>query len=175
MQDIFSIAGKVAIVTGGSRGIGEMIAAGFLGAGAKGSTSVRGRPMVCDATAKRLADEYGGECVSVPADLSQLDGIEKLFEAVQANERQLDILVNNAGATWGAPLGEFPEIGWDKVMDTNVKGIFFLTQSLLPLLEAGATARGPGAGHQHRLGGRHQDARVSTTSPTAPRRRPSTT
>ena len=142
MQDIFSIAGKVAIVTGGSRGIGEMIAAGFLASGAKVYISSR-KADVCDATAKRLVDRHGGECIAVPADLSQLDGVNTLVAAVRDNENQLDILVNNAGATWGAPLGEFPESGWDKVMDTNVKGIFFLTQALLPLLEAGATHEDP--------------------------------
>lgn len=142
MRDLFSIAGKVAIVTGGSRGIGEMIAAGFLAAGAKVYISSR-KTDVCDATAERLAAEHGGDCVSVPADLSQLDGINTLASAVQDNETEVDILVNNAGATWGAPLGEFPELGWDKVMDTNVKGIFFLTQALLPLLEAGATHEDP--------------------------------
>ena len=142
MQDIFSIAGKVAIVTGGSRGIGEMIASGFLASGAKVYISSR-KADVCDATAKRLVDRHGGECIAVPADLSQLDGVDTLVAAVGDNEDQLDILVNNAGATWGAPLGEFPEAGWDKVMDTNVKGIFFLTQALLPLLEAGASHEDP--------------------------------
>ena len=142
MLDIFSIAGKVALVTGGSRGIGEMIAAGFLASGAKVYISSR-KADVCAATAKRLAEQHGGECVSVPADLSALDGINAVTAAIGENEAQLDILVNNAGATWGAPLGEFPELGWDKVMDTNVKGVFFLTQSLLPLLEAGATHEDP--------------------------------
>ena len=142
MQDLFSIAGKVALVTGGSRGIGEMIAAGFLASGAKVYISSR-KADVCDATAQRLAEQHGGECVSVPADLSALDGINAVTAAISGHEAQLDILVNNAGATWGAPLGEFPEVGWDKVMDTNVKGIFFLTQSLLPLLEAGATHEDP--------------------------------
>ena len=142
MQDIFSIAGKVALVTGGSRGIGEMIAAGFLASGAKVYISSR-KADVCAATAQRLAEQHGGECISVPADLSALDGINAVTAAIGEHEAQLDILVNNAGATWGAPLGEFPELGWDKVMDTNVKGIFFLTQSLLPLLEAGATHKDP--------------------------------
>ena len=142
MQDIFSIAGKVALVTGGSRGIGEMIAAGFLASGAKVYISSR-KADVCNATAKRLAEQHGGECISIPADLSTLDGINAVTAAIDGNEDRLDILVNNAGATWGAPLGEFPEAGWDKVMDTNVKGIFFLTQSLLPMLEAGASHEHP--------------------------------
>ena len=142
MQDVFSIAGKVALVTGGSRGIGEMIAAGMLASGAKVYISSR-KADVCNATADRLAKIHGNECISVPADLSQLDGIDAVATAIADNETRLDILVNNAGATWGAPLGEFPEVGWDKVMDTNVKGIFFLTQKLLPLLEAAATAEDP--------------------------------
>ena len=141
-NDLFSVAGKVALVTGGSRGIGEMIAAGYLANGAKVYISSR-KAEVCDATAARLAEEYGGECISVPADLSVLDGIDALAAAVSEQESQLDILVNNAGASWGASIEEFPEIGWDKVMDTNVKGPFFLIQRLLPLLEAGATNDDP--------------------------------
>jgi 2-deoxy-D-gluconate 3-dehydrogenase len=141
-QNLFSIQGKTALVTGGSRGIGEMIAAGFLANGAKVYVSSR-KAEVCDATAKRLAREFGGECISLPADISSTDGIDGLVGELKGREGQLDILVNNAGATWGAPLEEFPEAGWDKVMDTNVKGVFFLTQRLLPLLESGATAEDP--------------------------------
>jgi len=133
MKNIFSIEGKIALVTGGSRGIGEMIAAGFLASGAKVYISSR-KADVCDATAKRLSETHGNECISIPADLSGLEGIEKLVGEISKREGQLDILVNNAGATWGAPLDEFPEAGWDKVMDVNVKSIFFLTQKLLPLL-----------------------------------------
>ncbi|HAL41762.1 MAG TPA: 3-oxoacyl-ACP reductase [Gammaproteobacteria bacterium] len=135
MKDLFSVAGKVAIVTGGSRGIGEMIAAGYLSNGAKVYISSR-KADVCDATAARLMENYGGECISLPADMSKIEGIEAFVEAFSQHESHLDILVNNAGVAWGAPLEEFPEIGWDKVMDTNVKGVFFLTQKLLPLLEA---------------------------------------
>ena len=142
IDDLFSIDGKIALVTGGSRGIGEMIAAGFLANGAKVYISSR-KADVCDATAARLAEEYGGECISVPADLSTVEGAEALAATLAEREDHLDILVNNAGASWGATLGEFPEVGWDKVMDTNVKGVFFLTQALLPLLEAGATADDP--------------------------------
>jgi len=141
-QNLFSIQGKTALVTGGSRGIGEMIAAGFLAHGAKVYISSR-KTDVCDATAKRLTAEFGGECISLPADLSKLDTIDALAGELKGRENQLDILVNNAGATWGAPLEEFPEAGWDKVMDTNVKGVFFLTQRLLPLLESGATSEDP--------------------------------
>jgi NAD(P)-dependent dehydrogenase (short-subunit alcohol dehydrogenase family) len=142
LQDLFSVSGKVVLVTGGSRGIGEMIAAGFVANGAKVYISSR-KAEVCDATAQRLRDDLGGECISIPADLSNLDGVGGLVADLKGRETRLDILVNNAGVSWGAPLDEFPEIGWDKVMDTNVKGVFFLTQQLLPLLEKGATSEDP--------------------------------
>lgn len=139
---LFSVRGKVVLVTGGSRGIGEMIASGFLANGAKVYISSR-KADACDATAARLAETYGGECVSIPADLSEIEGIEALAAALSERESRLDVLVNNAGASWGASIDEFPEKGWDKVMDTNVKAVFFLTQRLLPLLEAGATQEDP--------------------------------
>ncbi len=142
MKNLFSIEGKTALVTGGSRGIGEMISAGFLSHGAKVYISSR-KAAVCEATAKRLSDRYGRECLSLPADLTDLKGIESLAKAISERESKLDILVNNAGATWGAPLEEFPEVGWDKVMDTNVKAIFFLTQKLLPLLRKSASSENP--------------------------------
>ena len=140
MKNLFSIEGKVALVTGGSRGIGEMIAAGFLANGAKVYISSR-KADVCDETAKRLQEEYGGECISIPADLSNLEGIKDLTQKLQ--EDKLDILVNNAGASWGEPIDEYSEKGWDKVMDTNVKGVFFLTQQLLPLLRSSGNAEDP--------------------------------
>ena len=140
MKNLFSIEGKVALVTGGSRGIGEMIAAGFLANGAKVYISSR-KAEVCDATAKRLQEEYGGECISIPADLSNLEGIKDLTQKFQQDK--LDILVNNAGASWGEPIDEYSEKGWDKVMDTNVKGVFFLTQQLLPLLRSSGNAEDP--------------------------------
>jgi NAD(P)-dependent dehydrogenase (short-subunit alcohol dehydrogenase family) len=142
IDSLFSVAGKVVLVTGGSRGIGEMVAAGFLANGAKVYISSR-KAAACDATAARLAERFGGECVSLPADVAQLAGVEKLAAELGRREGRLDVLVNNAGVSWGAPLDEFPELGWDKVMDTNVKGVFFLTQRLLPLLEAGATGDDP--------------------------------
>ena len=141
MKNLFSIEGKVALITGGSRGIGEMIAAGFLANGAKVYISSR-KAEVCNATAKRLQEEYGGECISVPADLSNLDGINALANQI-SQEDNLDILVNNAGASWGEPIDEYSEQGWDKVMDTNVKGVFFLTQKLLPLLRKSGDAEDP--------------------------------
>jgi 2-deoxy-D-gluconate 3-dehydrogenase len=142
IDNLFSVRDKVVLVTGGSRGIGEMIAAGFLTNGAKVYISSR-KAAACDATAARLADTYGGQCVSIPADLSQLDGVQHLAGEIAAREERLHVLVNNAGASWGAAIDDFPEIGWDKVMDTNVKGVFFLTQALLPQLEAAATADDP--------------------------------
>ena len=141
-NDLFSIKGKTALVTGGSRGIGEMIAAGFLAHGAKVYISSR-KADACAATAKKLSESYGGQCIALPADLSKLDGVQSLATRLAERESHLDILVNNAGVAWGAPIESFPEVGWDKVMDTNVKGVFFLTQKLLPLLRKAASADSP--------------------------------
>ncbi len=140
MKNLFDVSGKVALVTGGSRGIGEMIAEGYVANGVKTYISAR-KADACDATAARLSEF--GECISIPGDLSTMDGIQALADEIKSRESQLDILVNNAGATWGAPLEEFPEAAWDKVMDINVKGLFFLTQALLPLLEASASQEDP--------------------------------
>lgn len=142
INNLFSIRNKVALVTGGSRGIGEMIAAGFLANGAKVYISSR-KADACNATAERLSQEYEGQCISIPADLSGVAGCQALAEQISAKEKQLDILINNAGASWGEPLEKFSELGWDKVMDTNVKGVFFLTQKLIPLLKASGTAADP--------------------------------
>ena len=139
-HDLFSLKGKTALITGGSRGIGLMIARGYLEAGAKVYISSR-KQEVCDETARQLS--AFGECHSIPADLSTLAGCEHLAAELKDRESALQILVNNAGAAWGASLEEYPEAGWDKVMDTNVKGVFFLTQQLLPLLEAAATPADP--------------------------------
>ena len=140
MNDLFDISGKVALVTGGSRGIGEMIAEGYVSNGVKTYISSR-KAEVCDATAERLSKI--GQCVSIPADLSTPSGIKGLAGEISKRETQLDILVNNAGAAWGAPIEAYPESGWDKVMDINVKSPFFLTQALLPLLEKSASAKDP--------------------------------
>jgi NAD(P)-dependent dehydrogenase (short-subunit alcohol dehydrogenase family) len=140
MKNLFDVSGKVALITGGSRGIGEMIAAGFVANGVKTYISAR-KADACDATAARLSEQ--GECISIPADLSSMDGIQALVDEIKSREDQLDILVNNAGATWGAAIEEFPEAAWDKVMNINVKGPFFLTQALLPLLQAAASAEDP--------------------------------
>ena len=138
MQDLFSLTGRTALITGGSRGIGRMIAAGFLKAGARVYISAR-KAAACDATADALCAL--GPCVSLPADVSTEAGMRGLVAAYAAREQHLDILVNNAGAAWAAPFDEFPESGWDKVMDLNLKSPFFLTQALHGLLKAGA-ARG---------------------------------
>ena len=140
MKNLFSIEGKTALVTGGSRGIGEMIAAGFLANGAKVYISSR-KADTCNETAQRLQKDYGGECISLPADLSNLEGINALVNVLP--EESLDILVNNAGASWGEPIDDYSEKGWDKVMDTNVKGVFFLTQKLLPMLRSSGTPEDP--------------------------------
>lgn len=142
MKNLFSVDGKVVIVTGGSRGIGEMIAAGFVANGARVYISSR-KADVCDAAAERISSEFGGTCISLPADLSSLEGVKGFAEDFKSRESKLDVLINNAGVAWGAPIEEFPEAGWDKVMDTNVKGPFFLTQQLLPLLEAAGTFEEP--------------------------------
>lgn len=140
MRNLFNIEGKVAVVTGGSRGIGEMIARGYVENGAKVYVSSR-KAEVCDRVAEELS-AYG-TCISLPADLSKMDGIVKLAGEIAARETRLDILVNNAGATWGAPIDDYPEDGWDKTVDLNTKSIFFLTQKLLPQLRAAATWEEP--------------------------------
>lgn len=138
-SDLFSLDGRIALVTGGSRGIGKMIAKGYLEAGcAKVYISARKAPACLE-----TAEELGPRCIALPHDISTLDGIKALTADYLAHESRLDILLNNAGAAWGADFDAFPESGWDKVMDTNVKGPFFLTQKLLPLLEKGATADDP--------------------------------
>jgi NAD(P)-dependent dehydrogenase (short-subunit alcohol dehydrogenase family) len=142
MNNLFDIRGKVALVTGGSRGIGEMIAAGFLANGVKVYISSR-KAEVCNATAVRLMEQFGGECISLPANLAEVTGCQQLADELATKESQLDILINNAGVSWGAPIDDFPESGWDKVMDTNVKGVFFLTQKLLPLLRQSGSAEDP--------------------------------
>ena len=133
---LFSLKGRTALITGGSRGIGRMIAEGFLAQGARVYISAR-KAAACDQTAKELS--AFGHCVSLPADVSTVEGAQKLVEAYAKHEGSLDILVNNAGAAWGAPYAEFPESGWDKVVDLNLKTPFFLTQALTPMLKKAAT------------------------------------
>jgi NAD(P)-dependent dehydrogenase (short-subunit alcohol dehydrogenase family) len=140
LSDLFDIEGKTALVTGGSRGIGEMIARGLLDAGARIVISSR-KEADLKATAEALSAH--GDCVAIPADLSGPDGARDLAAAVAERFPKLSILVNNAGATWGAPLEEFPQSGWDRVIGTNLEGIFHLTTALLPQLRAAADAEDP--------------------------------
>src|SRR6202035_2165186 len=143
-KNLFSLDGRIAVVTGGSRGIGRMIAAGFLAHGAAKVYITARKAGPCEATAKELAAEYGGECIALPIDISNLAGIEMLAGEIKKREPRLDILVNNAGAAWGADFDEFPESGWDKVMNLNVKTPFFLTKALAGPLRAAASAEKPG-------------------------------
>lgn len=139
-SDLFSISGKTAVVTGGSRGIGLMIAKGFVEAGVKVYISSR-KAEVCDEVAEQLSKI--GECISLPADLSTEAECRRLADEVASRESVLHILVNNAGATWGVPLDEHDESSWDRVLDLNVKGVFHLTKFLLPLLQAAGTPDDP--------------------------------
>ncbi len=140
MQDLFSLKGRTALITGGSRGIGKMIAAGFLMHGARVYVSSR-KAAACEETAKELSKL--GTCIALPMDSSTVAGAKALAAAYQAREKSLDILVNNAGAAWLATFDEFPEKGWDKVMDLNVKTPFFLTQALAGSLKAAGTKDRP--------------------------------
>ena len=136
---LFSLEGKVALVTGGSRGIGRMIAEGFLGAGAERVYITARKADEVEAAAAEL----GERCTALPGDIATLSGIEALAAELSAREDRLDVLVNNAGVAWGAPFDAFPESGWDKVMDLNVKTPFFLTQKLHARLRAGASVGRP--------------------------------
>jgi len=140
MNKLFSLEGRTALVTGGSRGIGKMIAQGFVEMGATVYISSR-KAEACEETASELSGL--GRCVPLPQDISTVQGCAELAEAYRRHEAALDILINNAGAAWGAPFGEFPEAGWDKTMDLNVKSLFFMTQSVHPELKAAAAVRGP--------------------------------
>ncbi len=138
-SNLFSLDGKVALVTGGSRGIGKMIAKGFLEAGAaKVYISSRKAPACIE-----TAEELGPQCIPLPMDVSTVEGCKALTAAYLAKENKLDILLNNAGAAWGAPFDEFPESGWDKVMNLNLKSPFFLTQALHEVLATTATPARP--------------------------------
>ena len=139
-SDLFDIAGKTALVTGGSRGIGLMIAEGFVDAGVKVYISSR-KAEVCEEVAAHLSQK--GTCIAVPADLSTEAECRRLADEMKAREDALDILVNNAGATWGAPLADFDEAAFERVLSLNVKGVFHLTKFLVPLLEAAGTVDEP--------------------------------
>ena len=130
MGELFSVEGKTAVVTGGSRGIGLMIARGFVEGGARVYVSSR-KAEVCQRVAEELSAV--GECLAVPADLSTEAGCRRLAAEVRERQDRLQVLVNNAGATWGAPLEDYPAAAWDKVLDLNLKAPFFLTRAMLPL------------------------------------------
>lgn len=138
MNDLFSLQGRVALVTGGSRGIGRMIATGLLQQGAKVYISAR-KAVACEATAKELSKI--GPCIALPIDVSSVEGARQLAAGIAQREPALDILVNNAGAAWGEDFDTFPENGWDKVVDLNMKTPFFLTQALHGALKRAATQR----------------------------------
>jgi NAD(P)-dependent dehydrogenase (short-subunit alcohol dehydrogenase family) len=138
MKDLFSLQGRVALVTGGSRGIGRMIATGFLHQGAKVYITAR-KAAACDAAAQELSAI--GPCMSLPVDVSSVEGARKLAAEIAQREPHLDILVNNAGAAWAEDFDTFPEQGWDKVVDLNMKTPFFLTQALHEMLKRAAKVR----------------------------------
>ena len=140
MNSLFDVTGKVILVTGGSRGIGEMIARGFVDAGATVYISSR-KADAC----QELADELSqlGTCVALPANLSTEEGCRSLADQFSSRESHLDVLVNNAGATWGAPMADYDEAAFERVLALNVKGVFHLTKFLRPLLESAASADAP--------------------------------
>jgi NAD(P)-dependent dehydrogenase (short-subunit alcohol dehydrogenase family) len=138
--ELFDVSGKVVVVTGGSRGIGEMIASGFAYGGARIYISSR-KADACEALAHELSEH--GECFAAPADLSTLEGVEKLVAEISAREERVDVLVNNAGVTWGAPLEDYPDEAFDRVFALNVKSVFHCTVKFLPLLRAAASEEHP--------------------------------
>jgi NAD(P)-dependent dehydrogenase (short-subunit alcohol dehydrogenase family) len=140
MTDLFSISGKTALVTGGSRGIGKMIATGFVEAGAKVYVSSR-KAEACDELAAELSRV--GECIALPADLATEPGCRALADALAERESMLHILVNNAGNTWGAPFEQFDDAAWDRVLALNVKGVFHTTKFMTPLLRAASEPDDP--------------------------------
>ncbi len=140
MKDLFSVEGKVVLVTGGSRGIGRMIAHGFAANGAKVYISAR-KARACEETAAELSNQ--GSCIALPADLSTEAGCSQLAGEIASREPALHVLVNNAGANWGAPIAEYPDSAWDKLLALNVKAVFQLTRLLLPQLEKAASSEDP--------------------------------
>tara|TARA_B100001250_G_C19789800_1_gene785902 strand:+ start:823 stop:1620 length:798 start_codon:yes stop_codon:yes gene_type:complete len=142
INDLFDVSGKVAVVTGGSRGIGEMISAGFLANGVKVYITARKEVPLIE-KAKELSNKYNGICIPIACDLSSSVGINYFVKKMLDNEKGIDFLINNAGAAWGEPYDSFSESGWDKVMDLNVKSLFFLTQKLTVLLKVRASTDDP--------------------------------
>ncbi len=139
-QDLFAVEGKTALVTGGTRGIGYMIAEGYLRAGARVFISSR-KKEACEEAQRTLSQH--GDVVAIPADLSTESEAQRLIEDMRAHTDSLDILVNNAGASWGAPLDDYPDKGWDRVMDVNLRGPFHLTRYARPLLEKASKPESP--------------------------------
>ena len=142
LDHLFGVSGKIVLVTGGGRGIGESIAEGFVKAGAKVYICSR-KAETCRETAERLS--AFGTCIALPVagDIANDAGRAAIVSDFTAREEKLDILINNAGALWAAPLAEYPESGWDKVFDLNVRGLFFLIRDLVPALEKAASAADP--------------------------------
>jgi len=141
LQTLFSLEGKTALVTGGSRGVGAMITEGLVAAGCRVYISSRTTEQ-CVKTAERLKN-YPGECLPLPGDVASMDGIETLVASLSSRENAVNILVNNAGVAWGEPFEKFSEKGWDKVMNLNTRSVFFLTQKMMPLLKRPASAEDP--------------------------------
>ncbi|WP_163846410.1 SDR family oxidoreductase [Pseudooceanicola aestuarii] len=139
ISKLFTLEGRVAVVTGGTRNLGRHMAEAFIAAGARVYITSRKAP-----DCLKTAEELGENCIAIPADLSTLEGIDSFVTEFSKHEKKLDILVNNAGAAWGEPFEEYSEKGWDKVMDINLKSPFFLVQKLHGLLKAGASAEQPG-------------------------------
>jgi len=140
MKSLFDVAGKVAVITGGSRGIGAMMAQGLIENGAKVYITARK-----EAELKAAEEALGklGECIAIRSDLSSHEGVVAFADEVKKREGKIDILINNAGASWGAQFEDFTEAAWDKVMDLNVKSVFFLTQQLAPALKSAASNEDP--------------------------------
>jgi NAD(P)-dependent dehydrogenase (short-subunit alcohol dehydrogenase family) len=137
---LFSIEGKTALVTGGGRGIGKMIATGYVEAGAKVYIASR-KLEACEAVAAELSES--GVCIALEANLATEAGCQALAAKIASREERLDIIVNNSGTAWGAPLAEFDEAAFERTLSVNVKGVFHLTKALLPLLEAAGNAEEP--------------------------------
>lgn len=141
IENLFDVSGKVVLITGGAKGIGAMMTEALVEGGAKVYISSRSVDK-CTAFAAEMSKK--GECVALPANLLDMEQLHGLADELAKRETRLDVLINNSGASWGSKLGEFPEKGWDKVMDLNVKSLFFLTQALVPLIAGGSSAADPG-------------------------------
>jgi NAD(P)-dependent dehydrogenase (short-subunit alcohol dehydrogenase family) len=140
VQNLFSVDGKITLITGGSSGIGEMMATGYVMNGAKVYIASR-KLDECERVAEELSAH--GTCIPLQVDLSNMEGIEGLAAQIEKREGKLDVLINNSGANWAAPFEDYPEEGWDKVFDVNVKAPFFLTQKLAPALRAATSPADP--------------------------------